>query len=344
MSLQSFLDSAQKANPTLAQARDLARQTAGEARQAAAYPNPTVGYQGEQIRGGSYGGGEQGGYIGQTIVLGGKLGLRRNVYEQQQKVDATLLDEQGFRVAGGITQAFYGALTAQAKVVLRQRLLGLSSDAVETVHQLRNVGQADEPDVLSTEVEDEQAKIDYVAAQRDFITAFRKLATEAGQPGLPVSPLAGELEAVPQLDAEQQVETIVAQSPTLKRMQQQVAVEEARLRAARRESVPNLELKAGEQYNNEAVAPNKKVGPQSFASAGIDLPLWNRNQGNVEAAGAELDRARQDVLRTQLTLRGAAEPLAQAYLAARFAADRMKVELIPVRNEPTRSTRRNTAT
>ena len=329
LSLETFLDSAQRSNPSLAQVRDLGRRAAGEARQAAAYPNPTVGYQGEQIRGGSYGGGEQGGYVGQTIVLGGKLGLRRNVFEQQQKVDATLLEEQGLRVANDITQAFYGALTAQAKVVLRQRLLGLSEDAVETVHQLRNVGQADEPDVLSTEVEDEQAKIDSVSAQREFLAAFRRLATEAGQPGLPVSPLAGELEAPPQMDAEQQVETIVAESPALKRMQQQVAVEEARLRAARRESVPDLELKAGEQYNNEAVAPNRKVGPQSFASAGIELPLWNRNQGNVEAAGAELDRARQDVLRTQLTLRGVAEPLAQAYLTARFAAERMKTELIP---------------
>ena len=329
LSLQSFLDSAQRTSPALAQARDLAQRDQGEARQAAMYPNPTVGYQGEQIRGGSYGGGEQGGYIGQTIVLGGKLGLRREVFAQQQRADATLGEEQGLRVANDVTQAFYSALTAQAKVVLRQRLVGLAADAVETAHQLANVGQADEPDVLSTEIEAEQAGIDYVSAQREFLGAFRRLATEAGEPALAVAPLAGELEAPPQLDAEQQVETIVAQSPTLRRMEQQVAVEEARLRAARREAVPNLELRAGEQYNNEAVAPNRKVGPQSFASAGIDLPLWNRNQGSVDAASAELDRARQEVLRTQLALRGAAEPLAQGYLTARFAADRMKTEMIP---------------
>ncbi len=333
LSLQSFLDLGQTTNPTLAQARDAAVRSEAEAHQAALYPNPTVGYQGEQIRGGSYGGGEQGGYVGQTIVLGGKLGLRRDIYRQQKQADVSLVEEQQLRIANDITQAFYTALTAQAKIVLQQRLLGLAADAVETVHQLANVGQADAPDVLETEVESEQAKIDFVSAQRDFIAAFRSLANQSGQPALPLSPLAGALEAPPELDAERQVAAIVAQSPMLKRMQQQVAVAEARLRAAKREVMPDLELKAGEQYNNERLgntgALNKAAGPQSFASVGIDLPLWNRNQGNIEAARVDLDRAHQDIRSTELALRQGAEPLAQAYLAARFAAERYRTQLIP---------------
>ena len=337
MPLAAFVDAAQAASPALAEARGLARRSAAESRQAALYPNPTVGYQGEQIRGGSYGGGEQGGYIGQTIVLGGKLGLRRSVYDLQQQADATLLSDRTLGLRNDIEQAFYTALTAQAKVVIRQRLVSLAADAVETVHQLANVGQADAPDILETEIESEQAKVDFVTAQRDYIASFRALAAKSVQPSLPLSPLAGELETPPQIGAQQQVDRIVAESPAVKRMQQQVLVEEARLKAAQREPMPDLELKVGEQYNNERIGtnlalpgpPGKATGPQSFASAAISLPLWNRNQGTIEAARVEVERARQQVLSSQLSLRAAAEPLAQAYLAAQFAAERYKTQIIP---------------
>jgi cobalt-zinc-cadmium efflux system outer membrane protein len=90
-------------------------------------------------------------------------------------------------------------------------------------------------------------------------------------------------------------------------------------------------LKAGEQYNFETVSPlpQKVVGPQSFASAGINIPLWNRNQGNKEAAEIEIERAHQEQQRVQLSLRQKAEPLLQAYLSSKFEAERYRTEMIP---------------
>lgn len=331
MALQDFLSFADKTNPTLAQANAFVRRSAAQAQQAGLYPNPSVGYQGEQIRGGTYGGGEQGGFIQQSVVLGGKLGLRRNIYNQQKQSDQIGVEEQTYRVHNDVTQAFYSALTSQAMVVVRQRLVGLALDAVETVHQLANVGQADSPDILQAEVEAEQAKVEFVTAQRSFIQNFRVLAALTGKPDLVVSPLSGSLETPPELDAEQQVAAIVSSSPAVKRMQQEVVIGEARLRDAKREPIPDLQLKIGEQYNFEHVSdtPVKPAGPQSFASAGINIPLWNRNQGNVSAAQAEIERATQNVTRTKLSLKQMAEPLAQSYQTARFTADRYRTELIP---------------
>src|ERR1700759_1926232 len=87
LKLADFLASADKNNPTLQQAAAVIRRSEAEAKQGALYPNPTVGDEGEQIGGGSYGGGEQGGFVEQTIVLGNKLGLRRDIYQQQKKAD-----------------------------------------------------------------------------------------------------------------------------------------------------------------------------------------------------------------------------------------------------------------
>ena len=54
---KQFEDLALASNPTLKQAAAIERRSAGQARQAGLYPNPSFGYQGEQIRGGEYRGG-----------------------------------------------------------------------------------------------------------------------------------------------------------------------------------------------------------------------------------------------------------------------------------------------
>ncbi len=180
LKLQDFLAMADRNNPTLQQAAAIVRRSEAEARQASLYPNPTVGYEGDQIRGGSYGGGEQGGFVAQTIVLGGKLGLRRDIYQQQKQSDQIAAEAQLLRVHSDVTQMFYHALSAQQTVLVRGRLLGLANDAAQTAHQLANVGQADSPDVLQAEVEAEQAAIDYTVAQRLFLERFKSLAALAG--------------------------------------------------------------------------------------------------------------------------------------------------------------------
>ncbi len=329
--LEDFLAMADKNNPTLQQAEAIVRRSEAQAKQAALYPNPSVGYEGDQIRGGSYGGGEQGGFVAQTIVLGGKLGLRRNIYEQQKQSDQIAAEAQLARVHNDVAQQFYDTLSAQQLVVVRGRLLGLATDAVETAHQLANVGQADAPDVLQAEVEAEQAAIDYTTAQRIFLQRFKSLAALAGSPTTEVAPLDADLAAPPEINPAQIVDSLVQQAPVVKQAQQEVAVAEAKLKDARREVVPDLQLRAGEQQNLEALAeaPGKKTGAQSFASVGIEVPLWNRNQGSKQAAQADLDQARQEVTRTQLSLRQRAETLAQNYLSAKEEAERYRTALLP---------------
>jgi outer membrane protein, heavy metal efflux system len=329
--LEDFLAAADKNNPTLQQAAAIVRRSQAEAKQAALYPNPSAGYEGDQIRGGSYGGGEQGGFVEQTIVLGGKLGLRRDVYEQQKRSDEVAAEAQLARVHNDVAQMFYDALSAQQMVAVRGRLLGVAKDAVETAHQLANVGQADSPDVLQAEVEAEQADIDYTLAQRSYLEKFKALAARAGTPALETAPLDGALDSPPEMDAARVVDSIVQQGPTVREAEQQVAIAQARLKDARREVVPDLQLKAGEQANLEQLNsdPARKTGAQSFASVGIELPLWNRNQGNVQAAQADLEQARQEIVRTQLSLREHAEVLAQNYLSAKTEAERYRTALLP---------------
>ena len=331
--LKDFEDLALANNPAIKQAESLVRRSAGQARQAGLYPNPSAGYTGEEIRGGSFGGGENGGFIQQNIVLGGKLGLRRRVFEEQRREDELGVIEQRYRLTAEVGEQFYSALAAQELANLQRSLSRIADDAVETAHQLANVGQADEPDILQAEEEAQQAVIDYVAAQRNYLQAFSSLAVVVGKPELPVSPLEGRLDDWPKLDTEQVLATVVRDSPSVKRAQQAVQQAEAKLRSAQREAVPNLQLRAGIRQDseplNEAATKSTSVGAIGFVTLGVSIPIFNRNQGNVQAARAELERAQADVTRVQLSLRRMVQPFVQNYLTGQLEAERYKSVMIP---------------
>jgi outer membrane protein, heavy metal efflux system len=222
-------------------------------------------------------------------------------------------------------------LAAQEVVNVRRRLLGIALDAAETAHQLANVGQADAPDVLQAEVEAEQAKVDYVTAQRTFMQEFQTLAALVGRADLPISPLQGDLEHPPEINVDQIVNQIAQDSPLVKRAQQDIARAEAELKSAKRESVPDLQVNAGAQQSFEALSDfnPKPVGFEGFATIGVLIPVFNRNQGNVAAARADLERAQGEVTRVQFSLRQSAQPLLQAYQSAQVESKRYKNEMIP---------------
>ncbi|HEX7363408.1 MAG TPA: TolC family protein [Bryobacteraceae bacterium] len=329
--LGTFEQYALSSNPTLREANALVRESAGQARQAGLWPNPTVGYEGAEIRGGSFHGGEQGAFVQQTFVLGGKLGLRRNVFRQQQREDRIGITEQRGRVLSSVEQSFYTALAAQDLAKVRRRLLALTKDAVVTAHQLANVGQADTPDVLQAEVEQERAIIDYTTAQRSYIQDFRALAALVAKPNLPLAPLAGNLEQPPAIDPKQIISHILQESPSVKRAQQEIVRTKAEMKSARRESVPDLSIRAGLEQNFEPIneLAGRPVGVQGFVTAGVTLPIFNRNQGNVQAAAADRERAQAELSRVRLSIRRSAEALLQQYLSSLAEADRYKKEMIP---------------
>lgn len=329
MTLEQFLALADKANPTLAQAQRNVDRSNQQARQVSLPPDPIVGYSGDHIRGGEYHGGEQGAFFTQEFVLGHKLALRRDIYRAEGRSNEYARQVQLARVHNDVARAFFDTLAAQQSVLIHDRLLKVALDADTNAHELSRIGQADAAAILTAEVAAEQARIDFLNAQRLFLAHFARLATYAGQHSLETYPLKGALVEPPAFDPEEYVQKDSEESPLVKRAQADEALGDARLKDAKRERVPNLNVTAGAWYSGEEVNSGRKAGWESFAQAGVNLPLWNHNQGNVEAAKILLDRAHHDVERTKLWTRNQTEPLAQEYQTARFTAERYRTEMLP---------------
>src|SRR5260221_104199 len=331
ITLEELQQMALQNNPTFAQTAANIQAAEGRKKQSGLYPNPTVGYQGEQIRGGSFHGGEQGFLVQQDIVMGGKLGLNRKIFDQELKQAETEADEQKMRVVTNVRMSYIQALAAQQTLELRQNLCKLADDAVETSHQLANVGQADAPDVLESEVEAQQAQLAITMAEKNQLRVWTALAAVVGNPRLPLMKLEGKLEDTPPVNADELVEEIVHESPAVRIAELGVKRAEAALARASREPIPDLQLRAGMQQNGEVLSGpgGRAVGLQAFASAGVRIPIFDRNQGNIATAKADAERAKREVERVKLLLRERAASVVQNYTFSQTAVDRYKNQMIP---------------
>jgi outer membrane protein, heavy metal efflux system len=216
-------------------------------------------------------------------------------------------------------------------VEVRGKLSALAQDAVETTRQLFNVGQADQPDVLQAQVEADQAALAVIIEQQEQLRAWRVLAAVVGQPELPLTRLAGNLEDLPAVNADQILQTILRDSPAVKIAQLGVRRADAELARARRETVPDLFLRAGYANSLEQLgaAQPQSVGSEAFAEVGVNVPIFNRNQGNIAAALADHERAAAEVQRVALVLRQMAAPILQDYASSRSVAERYQANTLP---------------
>lgn len=318
-------------NPTLRQADAEIRTSKGRQLQSGLYPNPRVGYSGEEIRGGSFGGGQQGFFVSQSFVTAGKLGLNRKIFGQEVRISEIEAEEQRLRVTNAVRLAYYRVLAAQEMLDTEKDLLRITEDTLRIARQLRNIGQADDTEVLQAEVEFQQHEMVVATLEHTLRQEWRSLAAIVGKPQLEMRTVSGYLDKdIPELDDEQIVQTLITQSPAVRIARSLVDRWHAVLARERREPIPDIEVRAGLQRNGELLEPSRRrVGLQGFAEVGVQIPLFNRNQGTVEAARFQVERAQQEEQRVGLVLQERGAAFLDTYHRSRIMVERYRTQLLP---------------
>ena len=332
ITLEQVLKIAGESNPTLQQADVEIRASKARQQQSGLYPNPTVAYTGDEIRGGSVGGGKQGFFVQQTVVTGGKLGLSREVFGKDVKLAEIEAQEQKMRVQSAVKMTFVRVLAAQELLDARRDMAAIAQEAAETQRRLMNTGQADETEVLEAEVEAQRMRMNARMQENTLREEWRSLAAVIGQPDLPLTTVAGDLEkGWPEVNEEEVVEAIAKESPAVRIADVAEARAQTVLGRARREAVPDIQVRGGMEYNHELLGsvPFAK-GWEGIAELAVQIPLFNRNQGNVAAARADIDRAGQEKKRIALTLRERAASAVDQHANARLTAVQYREEMLPL--------------
>src|SRR3989449_6061846 len=254
ITLEQVQKIANESNPTLRQAEAEIRAAKARQQQAGLYPNPTVAYTGDEIRGGSVGGGKQGFFVQQTVVTGGKLGLSRGVFGKDVKLAELEAEEQKMRVHSAVKMAFLRVLAAQELLYARRDMATIAQDATENQRRLMNTGQADETELLEAEVESQRMRMTARMQENKLREEWRSLTAVIGQPDLPLTTVGGDLEkGWPEVNEEEAVEAIAKESPAVRIADAAEARAQSFLARARRESVPDIQVRAGMEYNYETL-------------------------------------------------------------------------------------------
>jgi cobalt-zinc-cadmium efflux system outer membrane protein len=303
-------------NPTLAQAAAHIEMSRGKALQAGLYPNPTVGYTGEQIGVSGTAGERQGAFIEQEIVTAGKLRLSRAKYDQEAYQAELQRQAQEYRVLNGIKIGFYQVLATQRLIEVRRTLAENAAKALKTTEELVNVGQANQPDLLQSQVEANRARVNLRTAESRFVRDWQHLVTLVGAPELPPTPLVGKLEPEDApVEWERALCRLLQESPELLFAQAEVVRDQIALRREQVEPIPNIVLRGATGYDFET----RNV--TADAQVGIRIPLFDRNQGTIQQARGELARAQAEITRVELSLR---RRLADAFHRYQTALDSVR--------------------
>lgn len=334
LTLEALEQIAIKNNPTLAQAEAAIQAAEGRRRQAGLWPNPIVGYEGEGLafnpsvypyRNGQYF------FVEQSILTGGKLGKSKNIAAQEKLQTQAEAEAQRLRVLNAVRMLYYEVVGAQQLLDLRQQLANLTREATEISDELFNVGAADRPDVLASEVELQRAEIDLLRAKNDYNRVWQVMAAVINDPQLKPARLENKLEtAAPVLIQEEMLATLLRDSPEMKRAMAGVERAKAVVSRAKAEPKPDVFIRGGVGYSNEwAEFYGGKTGWEARVEAGVRLPIFNRNQGNVAASKAELTSAEREVERVELALRARMADSFNRYQNSLGIASRYQREVLP---------------
>lgn len=306
----------------------------GKRTQAGLWPNPDVGFSGQQV--GSRGLAEQNGVmVGQKIITAQKLRTDQAIVSEEIRRAQYRYDAQKLRVETDVTIAFYECLAAQKLLDLADELVRIADNGKKTVESLKLGSEASRIDVLQAKLELESSRIRRDNAQHRLAAAWKNLSTVIGRRDLPQLRLSGSLEdGIVTYSWEDALARLLEQSPELQIAR--ASAERARWahQRAMREIYPNIDVGGIVQKDHQI------QGWDGAIQVSIPVPILNRNQGGVREALANIAVAEQAYERTRLQLENRLARSFELYMNALKQSERYRADLLPAAEEQLSLTRK----
>lgn len=324
LTLADFQRMAQENNPTLDAA--IARKDAAYASQwqAGRYPNPVIGYH-SMAMGNDGTSGQQGGFVRQQIITGGKLDLDQAIASRQTSEREFQLDTQRQRVLTDVRILFYDSAIATRRLELTRDLVRMSDELVTSTRQLLTNREASENTLLQSEITSEETKLLLDSATDRNTESWRRLTSLVGAPSLPFTPLdAVFLETdLPIYTWEEAHSLVLDNHPQLEAARQRVERSSIIIEREKRTPIPDIDLMVSIRHVNPTDSDTASV------MAGIPIPLFDRNEGNIRRAQSENAAARHEVTQLELAIQDQLTGIYKKYDIARKQAERYQSQILP---------------
>lgn len=312
LSLPEAIRQALAANPELLMRQADEQAARGQVVQAGLKPNPRMTLQSEDLRRGSQNSPfnfanftEDYFLIGQAFEMPGKRSGRVKVAGGNLRAAEYGQDTSRRQVIARVTSAYWTAAAAARALELTQQSVATYNEDISYLENRVREGVTAEGDLIRLKIERARVQATAVSASRDSNQARVALFRAMGKSDFPDVALTTGLDELtaPEIPA---VDRVLALRPEVASAQAAVRQAEDNIGLQRAYSRPDPEVVVGYKRNagfNTA-----------YASVQIDLPVRNRNQGNISAAESQLHAAQAQLQMTTNAVRAEYESAVRAYI------------------------------
>lgn len=323
--LDALVALALEQNPRLAKVSYAVESARGKAEQAGLYPNPTVGVMWDELFDKT---GRSGivslPNINQEIVTARKLRISQAAAMREVDQASWAVMAERYSLLADIRVAYYDTLALQRRVDILDEMVKLAEKSVDQTNRLIEAKQVARLDLIQLEVEAERLRAELESSQRELPSAYKRLAATIGVNQMTIREVAGDVSApLPDYDLDRTQSYVLAVHPQLQIAQWGVQRAQLLVKRAQVEPIPNLGIDTGYVRQNQNRSDDFRIGVSA------SIPLWNRNQGNIRSAEADLCQAMQEIGRVENDLTERVSTAIRDYSSARRRSERYRDAILP---------------
>lgn len=320
LSLSDSLNLAFKANPDIAVAIREREAIVGTKTQAATRPNPYVSTSIQDTRSATRQIYLQ---LNQEIELGDKRAARMEAADAfYSRAEAELATKQA-EIHANVVAAFYEVLVSQERVTLAQSSVEIAELALGAASKRVAAGKSSPVEQSKSTVAAATAKIELVQATTQLTNSRKRLAALWGDNAPSFERASGEVSKIPEVTSINHLQALIDDSPSVKLAKLEINTREAVTKIERSKAIPNITISAG-VINNQEVGLN-----QALLGLSIPIPVFDRNQGNVQEAVSRKFKAEDELVALRNRIQTNLVTQYERLNAARLATLSLQNDILP---------------
>ncbi len=218
--------------------------------------------------------------LGQVLETAGKRGKRREAAGLQENLAQWSYRAKRLDILAETTLAFINVLAMQKRVSLDKDLHDLAQKVMSSVRARVEAGKVSPLEATKAEIAASNARMQWLQNQERLQALRLILSGYWGEDRFRFSRVEGELDHMAEIPPKRDLDALLLDSPDMARWTTEIDYRHAQLRLEKARRVPDLNLKLGYRRLREL---NEHAW---VAGISLPLPLFNRNQGQIQKAGS----------------------------------------------------------
>lgn len=320
ITLQSALNLALEANPEISAAIREREAIEGVVIQAGTRPNPSVSAMLEDTRSSTRQTTLQ---LNQPIELGGKRDSRIKAATLGYDLTGFELALKKMQILADVNLAFHEVLIAQERVKLAHSSLTLAQRAKEVASKRVLAGKISPVEETKSKVAESAVKVELNHATSMLNNARNRLTALWGNANPVFESALGDVDTLAHLPPINDLLIAVKSSPAMQRANLEVDRRRALLEVENTKRTPDITVSLGGRRNEELGLNQVVLG------LSVPIPLFDRNQGNIQEALSRTEKAKDQLSVTEIQLQNNVAQAFERWSANYSAVESFKTDILP---------------